>query len=173
FRIEMQVVRTGKITATICLVLAAVFPILFTTLAILAFTTMWKDFGGKAQAAPGQNAAKPQNAPGQKKAERKNDPTEEAIARLKDSNAGLSARAWAARKLAETPVQQDQVAEVAPHLNPLLESKDSFHRDSAVLAIKQGWGSTANENALRRALQSTKDARVKKELNAALNRIGS
>ena len=102
----------------------------------------------------------------------KSNSTQEAIARLRNPNASLSDRAWAARKLAETPAAPHQAAEVAPLLNPLLESRDGFHRDSAVLAIKQGWGSPVNEPGLRRLLQSTRDARKQQELTAALNRLG-
>ena len=68
--------------------------------------------------------------------------------------------------------QVHRVEEVAPYLNPLLESEDHFDRDSALLAIKQGWGSTVNESFLKRLLQDTKQSKVKREVDAALKRIG-
>ena len=53
--------------------------------------------------------------------------------------------AWAARRLSEVSPTNKQAGEVAPLLNPLLESKDGFCRESAVLAIKQGWGASTNQ----------------------------
>jgi hypothetical protein len=159
FRNEHQVLRNGNIAATICLVLACVFPLLFLALAGLILKDMLTTFN------PSYHAA--QNGGGGGRDGGTRDP----IARIKNSGASLSDRAWAARKLAETPANS-RAAEVAPHLNPLLESSDNFHRESAVLAIKQGWGSAVNEPALRRIQQSTRDARFQKDVSAALNRIG-
>lgn len=157
FRTEQQVLRNGKITTTIFKIAAVAFPLLFLALAWFAYRD------GSALINPHQNAAK---------AGGKEGAALEAIAKLKNNRAGLSERAWAARKLAETPVVKNQVGEVAPLLNPLLDSKDVFHRESAVLAIKQGWGSTVNQPALQRVLQSTTDARFRKEVVAAINRLG-
>ena len=69
--------------------------------------------------------------------------------------------------------QKNRVDEVAPFLNPLLDSDESSYRASALHAIKKGWGSTVNEPFLKRILHDTKDAGVKKEVNAAIKRIGS
>jgi hypothetical protein len=154
FRNEAQVLRNGKIGLGVMLALAVIFPLLFFGLAGLALSEWWsKGHNQNAQAGS-------------------NDPTQQAINKLKNRNAGLSERAWAARKLAETPVQKNRVNDVAPHFNPLLESKDGFHRESAVMAIKKGWGSTTNERALRRALDATPDARGQQEVQAALDTIG-
>jgi hypothetical protein len=60
---------------------------------------------------------------------------------------------------------------VAPELNVLLESANSFQRESAIAAIKNGWGSSVNEPALKRLRESTNDARVQREIEAALKKI--
>lgn len=150
FRNEKQVLRNGKIGSTICMILAVVFPVLFIALTIGVYHSM-TTLGPQAS----QNAAN----------------VTDTMAKLRSMS--LSERASAARQLAGMPVQKDQVRSVAPELNLLLDSKDASHRESAVRAIKQGWGSKVNEPALRRVLQNTKDARKQKELNEAISRLGS
>ena len=152
FRKEEQVLRNGKITSAIFMGLAVFFPLLFIAMTIGVYHSMFT-------LGPSANP----NAAG----------ATEAIATLKNQGANLSDRARAARKLAAMPVAKNQVGEVAPLLNPLLESKDSFQRDSAILAINKGWGSTANQPALKRILENTKDTKVQREVAAAKNRIGS
>jgi hypothetical protein len=165
FRREQDVMRNGRVATAICLALAVLFPLGFIALAWFAYSSMSETFG------PHQNAPKTV-AKNEAKAAGKDDATLAAIAKLKNTGASLSDRAWAARKLADTPVAKNYVADVAPLFNPLLESKDNFHRDSALQAIKQGWGSSVNEPALRRIQQNVKDARVQKDVAAALSSIG-
>jgi hypothetical protein len=145
-------------------VLAAAFPILFVVLARFTYKSTSETFGPKNHPAAGKPNAPKENATKEKAGSQE-------IAKLKNPNASLSERAWAARKLPESPAGDD-VAEVAPLLNPLLQSRDVFHRDSALMAIKRGWGTQANEGALKQVLLTTKDAKLQNEVAAAINRLG-
>jgi hypothetical protein len=157
FRSEKALLRNANIVTKITGVAAVVVPIAFIVLAVVSYWNISSTFGPKAP-----------NAPAAKQNVAKDDPSKQ-IAKLKSPN--LSERAWAARKLGETAPVANLVKDAAPLLNPLLESKDVFHRDSALSAIKNGWGSKANEATLRRLLSDTKDAKVQKEINSALNQL--
>ena len=111
FRKEAEVVRNGKITTTVATVAAIAVPLLFLALAGYIFCVL----PSSSQTVVNKDAT-----------------TSEAIGMLKNTSASLSDRAAAARNLAEAPVQKNRVGEVAPFLNPLLDSKDSSHRDSAL-----------------------------------------
>jgi hypothetical protein len=160
FRNEEKLVRNGKITAGITAVACVVVPILFMLLAWWTYQSTTAEFGPRKQPAAGKpNAAK-------------ENPGSQEIAKLMNPNASLSERAWAARKLPEAPAGGDVVAAVAPLLNPLLQSRDGFHRDSALIAIKNGWGTqAANEAVLRQVRAAARDAKVQNEVAAALKRL--
>jgi hypothetical protein len=162
FRNEEQLRRNGKITVGITLVAAIAVPILFTLLAVATYWNISSTFGPNNQAGK-QNAAK-DNAG-------KDKPGSQEIAKLKNPNSSLSERAWAARGLPERAAA-DSAADVAPQLNPLLQSDDNFHRESALMAINRGWGTQANESILKALIATTKDAGAKKDLNAALKKLG-
>jgi hypothetical protein len=140
--------RQAKIGVAVMKLLAIAVPIGFLTLAILAFTSSWS----------------------QSKADESDmEATLEIVANVKSPS--YSEKSRAAKKLSETPVKKNLVNEVAPELNVLLESKNTFYQDNAIAAIKQGWGSSANEAALRRIQQNTEDARILRDVDAALKRI--
>jgi hypothetical protein len=165
FRKEADLLRNGKIAARITAVAAFLVPMLFSLLAWYTYQSMSEKFKPRDRSVAVKNNAGKNNT-------NKEDLISQGIAKLKDPNASLSDRARAARKLPEAPAGGDLVAEVAPLLNHMLQSKDKFHRDSALMAIKQGWGNQANEEDLRRLLTSTKDAKTKKEVAAAIERLG-
>jgi hypothetical protein len=149
FRNEKQVLRNGMISVVVMKVLAVVFPLIFLGLAVGVF------FDQRSH---------------QQALQATNDPLLETYGKLKSPS--LSERATAARKLAESPVVKERVNDVSPYLNALLESNTSAQRDSALQAIKQGWGSKANEPALRRLQESNNQMRVQKDVAAALKAIG-
>jgi hypothetical protein len=148
FRNEQQVLRNGKITLTIFKALAVGVPALFLAFAVFAFMSVWSDSSK-------EHVAK--------------DANQETIAQLKSPS--YSERAKAAQKLAGIPAVKSEVPAVAPELNVLLESANSFQRESAIDAINNGWGSSVNEPALRRLRENTTDARVQREIDAALKKI--
>jgi hypothetical protein len=158
FRKEQDLIRNGKISSAIMGVAGVVIPILAILLAFWTYRSTTEEF-------------KHDNKPAAKQGAGKGDAVSPEIAKLKNPNASLSERAWAARKLPK-PSSGAKVAEVAPLLNPLLQSKDVFHRDSALMAIKQGWGTQANEATLWQVQINTKDARVQKEIASVLSRLG-
>jgi hypothetical protein len=148
FRNEEQVLRNGKITLTIFKALAVGVPALFLAFAVYASMSIWSD-------AAHEHAAK--------------EGAQDTIARLKSPS--FSERAKAAEKLARMPAVKSEVPAVAPELNVLLESANRFQRESAIAAIKNGWGSSVNEPALRRLQQNANDARLQREIDAALKKI--
>jgi hypothetical protein len=164
FRKEENLLRNGKIAAAIMAVASVVVPILFLLLAWYTYSSTSAQFkpgnqGGAAKANDGKEDSRKEGAISRE------------IAKLKNPGANLSERAWAARKLPEAPAG-DIVAEVAPYLNPLLQSKDGFHRESALRAIERGWGTQANEATLKQLLRTTRDAKVQNEILAAIKCLG-
>jgi hypothetical protein len=151
FRNEKQVLRNGKIGILVMKALAVAFPAGFLTLAVFAGGSLWSQSDSKNNSAT-------------------KDPTLETIAKLKSNS--YSEKARAARKLAQTPVINNQIAQVAPELNALLNSPDAFQREAAVEAIVQGWGSPVNEPGLRRIQQNAPDARIQRDVATALAKIG-
>src|SRR5262249_26522167 len=101
----------------------------------------------------------------------RDDAVAQEVAKLSAAGASLSDRARAARKLAELPVAPELVDKVAPHLNPLLESKNSSHRESAPLAIRHGWGTAENEPALQRLLSTARNEKVRGEVTEAIGKL--
>jgi hypothetical protein len=163
-RKEEEVVKLRKIMTRLTTIAGVAVPVVC---ALIAGYIFWSLAGlGGPRNQPGASARQNSGKDNGKAAS-----VSQAIAKLKSSNASLSDRAWAARKLAEAPVENGLVGEVAPLLNPLLESKDGFQRDSALLAIKHGWGSLDNEPILVRVAMNTKDARVQKEVTEVVKRL--
>lgn len=162
-RTERQVRRTGGITLAVMRALGVVFPVGFVTAAYFIYTSSAAAFGPQPQQPATRAAdAKPSAKPA--------DPIDTAVTRFKGAQE-LTDRARAARALPELKADDERVDEVAPLLNPLLESKDVFHRDGALHAIQRGWGTVVNGPALRKLHRETNDARRQKDITAAIDRL--
>ena len=55
----------------------------------------------------------------------------------------------------------------------ILSGIEAVERDAAILAIKQGWGGPTNQPGLVRILENTGDSALRRDISAALDRIGN